>query len=343
MVKKGYIITMYSLAHLIVDFSCAFLMFSRINNSPQWYLCVFMYNLCAFAMQMPLGLLADKINRNAVFGAAGCVFVAISYSLGNLFILSAIIAGIGNGLFHIGGGIDILNISKEKSCALGIFVSPGAFGLYLGTLLGRKDELSSVLIVVMLFAIAAAILDVCYKAKGSFVSDNSPVSFKCKAVPEALLAVISLFIVVCLRSYVGMMLNFPWKAEKSWGLILICAVVLGKAGGGVLADTIGSVKASVLSLGLSTVLFIFSQYPIAGILAVFLFNMTMPVTLWAVARILPGAKGFTFGLLTFGLFLGFIPVYLELNPIIYTTLGFAAASFVSMGLLLTGIRRLDTR
>ena len=343
MVKKGYIITMYSLAHLIVDFSCAFLMFSRINNSPQWYLCVFMYNLCAFAMQMPLGLLADKINRNAVFGAAGCVFVAISYSLGNLFILSAIIAGIGNGLFHIGGGIDILNISKEKSCALGIFVSPGAFGLYLGTLLRRKDELSSVLIVVMLFAIAAAILAVCYKAKGSFVSDNSPVSFKCKAVPEALLAVISLFIVVCLRSYVGMMLNFPWKAEKSWGLILICAVVLGKAGGGVLADTIGSVKASVLSLGLSTVLFIFSQYPIAGILAVFLFNMTMPVTLWAVARILPGAKGFTFGLLTFGLFLGFIPVYLELNPIIHTTLGFAVASFVSMGLLLTGIRRLDTR
>lgn len=38
--------------------------------------------------------------------------------------------------------------------------------------------------------------------------------------------------------------------------------------------------------------------------------MTMPVTLWAVARILPGAKGFSFGLLTFALFLGFCPSYL---------------------------------
>ena len=117
-------------------------------------------------------------------------------------------------------------------------------------------------------------------------------SFKNMDSPAFLLAVISLFIVVCLRSYVGMLLDFPWKAEKSWGLILICAIVLGKACGGILADAIGSFKASFLSLGISAILFVFSQYPVAGILAVFLFNMTMPITLWAVARILPGAKGF---------------------------------------------------
>ncbi len=340
MVKKGYIITMYSLAHLIVDFSCAFLMFSRIANSPQWFLCILLYNFCAFAMQMPIGLLADKINRNAIFAAAGCAFVALSYSLGNLFLLSAIIAGLGNGLFHVGGGIDVLNVSKEKSSALGIFVSPGAFGLYLGTLFGKKGELPSILIVVILLAIAAAILAICYKGKGSFISDNAPVSFKDMNSPAFMLAVISLFMVVCLRSYVGMLLNFPWKAERSWGIILICAIVLGKAGGGILADKIGSVKASILSLGLAAFLFMFSQYPVAGILAVFLFNMTMPITLWAMARILPGAKGFSFGLLTFGLFLGFIPVYLGLNPILHTSIGFAIASLVSLVLLLAGIRKL---
>ncbi|NLO99838.1 MAG: MFS transporter [Clostridiaceae bacterium] len=337
--KKGYIITIYSLAHLVVDFSCAFLMFSRVNNSSQWYLCILLYNFCAFAMQMPIGLLADKINRNAIFAAAGCAFVALSFSISNFFVPCAVIAGLGNGLFHVGGGIDVLNVSKEKSSALGIFVSPGAFGLYLGTLFGKKSELSSILIVVILLAMAAAILAICYKVKGSFVSDNSPVSFKNMDSPAFLLAVISLFIVVCLRSYVGMLLDFPWKAEKSWGLILICAIVLGKACGGILADAIGSFKASFLSLGISAILFVFSQYPVAGILAVFLFNMTMPITLWAVARILPGVKGFSFGLLTFGLFLGFMPVYFGLNPIIHTSLGFAMASLISLGLLLFGLRK----
>jgi len=337
--KKGYIITVYSLAHLVVDFSCAFLMFSRVNDSSQWYVCLLLYNFCAFAMQMPIGLLADKINRNAIFAAAGCVFVALSFSISNFSVPCAVMAGLGNGLFHVGGGIDVLNISKEKSSALGIFVSPGAFGLYLGTLIGKNGELSSILIVVILLAMAAVILTVCYKGKGSFLSDNLPVSFKNMDSPANMLAVISLFIVVCLRSYVGMLINFPWKSEKPWGLVLICAIVLGKAFGGILADEIGSSKASVLSLGLSAILFMFSQYPVAGILAVFLFNMTMPITLWAVARILPGAKGFSFGLLTFGLFLGFIPVYFGSNPIIHTPLGFAVASLISLGLLLSGLRK----
>ena len=39
----------------------------------------------------------------------------------------------------------------------------------------------------------------------------------------------------------------------------------------------------------------------------FLFNMTMPVTLHRAAMLLPGHRGFAFGLLTFGLFLGFLP------------------------------------
>jgi len=36
----------------------------------------------------------------------------------------------------------------------------------------------------------------------------------------------------------------------------------------------------------------------------------MPVTLWFITKCIPDAKGFSFGLLTFALFLGFLPVYL---------------------------------
>ena len=35
--------------------------------------------------------------------------------------------------------------------------------------------------------------------------------------------------------------------------------------------------------------------------------MTMPLSLWGAGRLLPGARGFAFGLLTFALFLGYLP------------------------------------
>jgi carbon starvation protein CstA len=38
--------------------------------------------------------------------------------------------------------------------------------------------------------------------------------------------------------------------------------------------------------------------------------MTMPITLWAMARVFRGAKGFAFGLLCFGLFIGTLPAFL---------------------------------
>ena len=72
--------------------------------------------------------------------------------------------------------------------------------------------------------------------------------------------------------------------------------------------------------------------------AVFLFNMTMPLTLWAAARLLPGAKGFSFGLLTFGLFLGFLPVCLGSGALSLTPQAGAAACVLSFVFLLPGLR-----
>ena len=47
--------------------------------------------------------------------------------------IACIIAGIGNALFHVGGGIDVLNISEKKASLSGIFVSTGAMGIFLGS------------------------------------------------------------------------------------------------------------------------------------------------------------------------------------------------------------------
>jgi FSR family fosmidomycin resistance protein-like MFS transporter len=130
----------------------------------------------------------------------------------------------------------------------------------------------------------------------------------------------------------GMLFSFPWKSGL-WAVLLVCGVVLGKTFGGFLADRFGAARASAVSLLLCAALFLFSDLPILGMLAVLLFNMTMPVTLGVLARIMPGAKGFSFGLLTFALFLGFVPAYLGLaglgRGIVY-----AGGAVLSLALLL---------
>jgi FSR family fosmidomycin resistance protein-like MFS transporter len=145
--------------------------------------------------------------------------------------------------------------------------------------------------------------------------------------------------VVCLRSYVGLALNFPWKGAGFWGTALIFAVVSGKTIGGFAADRFGLAKTSLFSLGIAALLFLFPALPQAGIGAVLLFNMTMPITLWVMAKILPGAKGFAFGLLTFGLFLGFLPIYLGIEVPPGASWLFALLAASSLALLWVGLRK----
>ena len=98
-------------------------------------------------------------------------------------------------------------------------------------------------------------------------------------------------------------------------------------------DHLGPRRASAWSLWAASALYLGSALPLPGTAAVFLFNMTMPITLWAAARVLPGARGFAFGLLTFGLFLGFLPSYLGWPNLLTSPWACAAVSLASLALL----------
>ena len=298
----------YSLAHFCVDFACAFFIYSRFLNIWQWTLCLVLYNFCAFAMQAPLGLLCDRINKNAVMAAVGCVIVAISAFLAKYAVLACVVAGIGNAFFHLGGGIDTLNDCGDRCAKLGVFVSPGAFGIFFGTRLGKTRGLPYLYVVGGLILVGILILLIASRKQLLTRSRNVPVSFEGIDKPGVIPAAICFFLVVCLRSFAGNSMAFAWKSIGQWGLILTCGVVFGKTAGGFLADRFGAVCSTWLTLGASALLFLFADHPLAGVLAVFLFNMTMPVTLGALGRMLPGVKGFAFGTLTLALFAGLVPV-----------------------------------
>lgn len=326
------LLALYSLAHFAVDFTCAFLIFRLCAGSPDWALCLLLYNFCAFAMQMPLGALADRLDRNGVLAAAGCALTALSPLL-TAPLPIAVTAGLGNALFHLGGGLDTLNDSTGRAAALGIFVSPGALGLALGTLSAKADTLPLPLPTLALLLLAAAILLLCHRTYGSLRSENAPAELACTGPAAAL---VPLFLVVVLRSYMGMQQSFPWKAD--YALVLTLMLVLGKASGGFLSDRLGPRRASAASLLAAGLLYLASALPLPGILAVLLFNMTMPITLWAAARLLPGAKGFAFGLLTFALFLGFLPSYLGWPSLLTGPANYAVVAAVSLCLLWLGLR-----
>ena len=322
------LLALYSLAHFWVDLSCAFLAFRFLSAAPEFTLCLLLYNFCAFALQMPLGLWADSLDRNGMLAAAGCGLTAAAFLL-PVSLVAAVVAGVGNALFHLGGGIDVLNASGEKAAALGIFVSPGAVGLYVGTLWGGEAAVSALLPPAGLLALGGGILLLCRRTFGSLRSGNAPV--EAEPAGGSWLPLVPLFLVVILRSWMGLGQSFPWKA--AWGLPLVLALALGKAAGGFLMDAVGPRRAAGWSLGLAAALYLLSGAPLPGILAVFLFNMTMPMTLWAAAQLLPGAKGFGFGLLTFALFVGYLPVYLGWPAVFGNVWACAAAAALSLALL----------
>lgn len=318
-------------AHFLVDFACAYLLFSALRGSAYWIELLIVYNFCAFAVQMPLGVLADGLCRDGELAAFGTVLVVLAYGMSGVPLLAAAVAGLGNAAFHVGGGLEILSLSGEKAGPLGLFVAPGAVGLFLGTVLGRVVALPGLFCVLAMLVAAGSLLWT--KAPRSAEHREMAISaFKSVGWPLLLLLA-----VVVLRSFVGMSLSFSWKGEGQWAWILVLALAAGKATGGYLADHFGHMRIAALSLLVAAGLLLFDMVPVCGVIAMLCFNMTMPLTLWAAARLLPQARGFAFGLLTFGLFLGFLPVAFAAPPLS----GKAAAVLcvVSVMLLLPALRK----
>ena len=335
------IIGIYSAIHFIVDLACAILVTNLVTQkmgvSINLFIAIVFYNFFAFAVQLPIGIIADKINKNAICSAIGCILVAIAFGCSNFGIVACIIAGIGNAMFHVGGGIDVLNISNKKATPSGIFVSTGAMGIFLG---GKSGLIgfNKYYIIILILLISSITLFYLYKQIKDKVKNEKVIIPKINA--SKLIAIICLTITVVIRGYVGLILSFEWKSSLILAVISIFAVVFGKMLGGIIGDKIGFMKISLLSLILSAFLFVFAfNNSILGILSILLFNMTMPITLIALSNILFNNKGMAFGLLTLALFIGAIPVFLGYTNAIFTPIGLLIITLISAIILYVGIKK----
>lgn len=308
----------YSVLHFLVDGICAFAMFGHFSTWENRNLNVLLYNFCAFAMQMPLGVVLDGLNGRRVlrkypfsfiFAVSGVVLTFIGA------VTHPVVLGLGNALFHLGGGVGTIHEDEAKGWrgrGLGVFVAPGALGLYLGTQLAKGGVPADFKWLVAVAAMLAVCAVWCVKGLGTeepaLLKQAEPVADK-----ETLLLTLGCLAVVILRSHIGMAVSFSWKTTCLAGLLAVLAVVLGKVAGGFAAAGLGVRRTVAVSLLLSALCYIFSENMAIGVSALFFFNMTMPITLYLLVQRLKGLWGFSFGFLTFSLFLGFLPTYLGIG------------------------------
>ena len=330
----------FGLMHLLVDAATI----STVDTSKAifqmpgfqafWYIVA--YDLLAFAVQPFFGLLADKTRFFRAMTIAGVGAVAAGMALRSVEpTVTLLLAGLGNAAFHVGAGAFALHVEPGRATPAGIFVAPGAIGVGLAKYLYKADLVYTW---PFLVALGAAFAIAWFYQYPEIRRVEKP---KMLNIDLPVVAILLLLFSVLVRSLVGMAGGYQCPKATAIAFGIAFAAFAGKAMGGVLSDRLGWIKVGVGALLISAPLIAFggANYVVVTI-GLFLFQMTMPVTLVAVWSILPGRPGFAFGLASAAYIVGAIPTFFPVVKAQYGPWTFLALILLSAATLYLGLRML---
>ena len=350
--KKEVTTFAFVLCHFVVDFACVSTMLCAVSrvlgesgqDSLEFVaLSILLYDIVAFTLQLPVGIVLDKLDKNSYaallsYALVGAGVLISLFPVALLEWLAVLLLAVGNALFHSAGGLIVLNISQKHAGPSGIFIATGAIGVFLGTQSAQMERLQIAFSLLVLLFLCALITLVVQKVNKKYWNVHNVAFDIPKFSSNTLLAIALLSLVVALRSYVGMVMAFPWKSQMLLLVLSILGVFAGKALGGVVADRIGFRTTAIFSLIVAATLFVPSwEVPVMGLLGVFFFNFTMSITLASLANILPNAKGTAFGLASFSLAVGALPALLGFrveHPVMLSVISLVSALALGVGLTL---------
>lgn len=325
-------VSLYGLAHLLVDLVSVGTLYTAARSgqfSVDWVaILILSYDYIAFASQLFIGYAMDRLGLSGLSAAIGAGITACGTWLAAPAPVAAVImVAAGNALFHVGGGIVCLRLDRRRAIWPGLFVAPGAIGLFLGKQLGG----TALFLPWMLTALLCLPVLV-----GLFMPSPRPAGKQLLPQVKGFgFVVAALLITVAIRSLVGFSISYPWASGWHQALLLTLAVFSGKALGGMAGDILGWRNVTVAGLLISAPLLAFgSGIPVLAILGLLCFNLTMAVTLSGVAYMLPGYEGFAFGLTTTAIVVGLTPTVIPAwspflgNPLVIT--GFILLSAVAL-------------
>jgi len=336
----------YGVIHALVDAACvaAVVRASRGSNVGDLgaFWTVASYDLLAFGLQFPLGLVVDRLRLARLSMILGAAMAAVVLAPGPVPALATmIVAGVGNALFHLGAGGLVLRSAGGRAAPAGVFVAPGALGLGLGLWMGRTGRGSTFPIYIALaFAVVALItLD-----KPATVDRDKPIGAgRQPALLPWLILLVLLLVSVAVRSFVGFGACFQCAGGLAVAIGLPAAGFLGKLVGGMVADRLGWLRTSTAALLLSLPLIAFSGGSLfLALPGVLLFQSTMAVTLVAVYALMPRWPATAFGLPCLALIAGAFPTFVPAGKQLFGRWTFVlliALSAAVLALALRGLRR----
>ena len=322
----------YAYVHFAMEVLCFFFLYRvfSVGSVLNWWTVAFLYDTLAFVPQSIVGSVVEKYPRFSpgkfgsvllILGAALGIFAShgfyapyspeMSTATGMPAVLTAfaglVILSAGNAFLHIAGAFATLRASEGRMSESGIFVGAGAFGVITGRLLGQGTGRVWVPFLLMAVAFAAVCLIDAGADKASY--DERPCLHDTAADRPVAVIVAVLAAVVAVRSYVSNGIPTDWNKTKVQLVMLFVAMGLGKMAGGVIADMVGAKLAGVVSC-LLAIPFLLAGADImwVSLIGIALFSMTMAIALGGMVSVMRRNPGTAFGVTTFALFFGTLPV-----------------------------------
>lgn len=344
-----------ALLHALVDAACAAKLYSSTGSLTVLEISslFLLYNLLAFSTQAIAGGILDAVfhrktsfsggtlslgqdsssrrtgfNPYLIFAVSGAILVAFGAAVSFPLPVSICLIGLGNSLFHAGGGAFTLSVSNGKAAGVGIFVGPGSLGLVLGTLFSPAKWIFIAGLVI--FGAVAIALEFRKGVQANRSNQDTPQETKgAAAIKEDLPAVMGdvsaakdglpmpartlvltavfLLAAVIFRAFGGSFPSYSWKKGTAAILIAALFVSAGKIAGGFAFDRFGAWKTILVSsCAAALIIPLFSSNAPASAAGIFALNIAMPVTLVLLYRCLPRYPAFAFGLAASVLFPGSI-------------------------------------
>jgi FSR family fosmidomycin resistance protein-like MFS transporter len=292
------ILVLNSISHFLVDGVCLATLFGAAKSGADIAIAILVYNTLAFSTQVFTGWWVDKPDLARKLEPLSMLLVAAGYFLPAGLMVRVVLIGLGNSLFHVCGGCVTLRQSAGRAAPLGVFVAPGALGVALGKLWPQFGALLSAGLIVF-----AALIFFAYRRDPAAADEVLPAAHFRGELPDyrekdyPLAAVALLTLAVAVRAIGGYAAVFSWNTGAWTAAAMAVFVFAGKTAGGFVCDRLGAVKSSALSILPAALLTAFLAFSMpASLLGQFLLNLSMPVTLWLLYKLMPDEPGFAFGL-----------------------------------------------
>jgi len=323
-------------AHAVSDGAAGLLIGHFTTQTPaiEAGVLVLIYNVLAFAAQPPIGLLLDRMRRlrEAVFASLG--LMALALSMANQPMLAVTLAGLASAIFHVGGGTLALGATPDRATGPGVFAAPGVIGLACGGALAGTGHFNPEIFLALLAIIG---LGFGVMSRSLLMARSQP---KTPVFEDHELLIVAILATIAIRS--ALWSAFDGMLTGSLFLVLAAlAAGTGKLIGGALADRLGWRRWTIGSLAIAApLLMIGPSSGVAFLIGLALLQSATPVTLAAIAQLLPDRPGLASGLsLGLAIVVGGLFVFSGFGPYITSPLITFGLIVVSGGLVWWALRQ----